>query len=260
VVRLAENQQVNTEGAEDLSKWPLPFNLGIDKFDIIVKAFFQAEADSKDVDVSSLTGRTGLNLTTIKSNLKFFTSIGLLKPGQAKDTYNFEPKGAAYAKALSLKDETRAKDTLNELLSNSYLKDLIGYIELQTNIDYDQLFQHIKAMARLKEDSKYPRGVSGPYSAGISTLIGLLSRAGFVPEIMEKKEPVRTQPSVGRKIAQTSERVKPIDAPPIALSQSIPQSQSNLPFNININVEAKDAESIKQLITLFRELMGKKAE
>lgn len=256
---MSEKDEVAPEAAEEAQKWPLPYNIGMDKLDLIVKAFFQAGADTQKVSAKDLLGRTGLNVNTIKGNIKFLSAIGILKPGEEKDSYMFEPKGATYAKALATNDDKTFSEVLKELMTNSYLKELIDYAELQksSGLTFEQLFQHIRGMARLKEDPKYgTRGIASPYSTGIAALIDLLARAGIVSQdIIEKKEAVRMPTSV-RKVAQKTEQ-QPSAGTRITTTIGPTQGTvTNFPFTLNITIEAKDPESIKQLISLIRELRG----
>jgi hypothetical protein len=245
--------------AEEAQKWPLPYNIGMDKLDLIVKAFFQAGADTQKVSVNDLLGRTGLYINTIKGNIRFLSAIGILKPTEDKDSYMFETKGAAYAKALATNDDKTSSTVLKELMTNSYLKELIDYAELQksSGLTFEQLFQHIKGMARLKEDSKYgPRGVAAPHSTGIAGLIDLLGRAGIVSQdIIAKKEAARA-PTAVRKTVQKIESMPSGDTRIATTGGSIQGTGTNFPFTLNITVEAKDPESIKQLISLIKELRG----
>jgi hypothetical protein len=71
---MSEKDEVAPEAAEEAQKWPLPYNIGMDKLDLIVKAFFQAGADTQKVSANDLLGRTGLNVNTIKGNIKFLSA------------------------------------------------------------------------------------------------------------------------------------------------------------------------------------------
>jgi hypothetical protein len=251
------------ETVEEQPKWPLPFNVGMDKLDMIVKAFRQAGADTKKVSANDLSA-TGLNLNSIKANIKFLSAIGILKPTEEKDSYTLVGKGVTYATALATKDEKTASAALKELLNDSYLKALINFIELQENLNFEQLFEHIKGMARLKEDSKYgTRGIAPPYNTGIFALIDLLIRAGFVsPNIIEKKETTRP-PATAKKSVSPSRKASAIiqneqqNGPETgSKGVTIRGNVNAIPFTLNITIEAKDSESIRQLIAVIRELKG----
>jgi hypothetical protein len=257
---MSGKDEVAPEAAEEAQKWPLPYNIGMDKLDLIVKAFLQAGADIQKVSANDLLGRTGLNVNTIKGNMKFLSAIGILKPAEEKDSYMFETKGATYAKALAANDDKTVSTVLKELMINSYLKELIDYAELQksSGLTFEQLFQHIKGMARLKEDPKYgTRGIAAPYSTGIAALIDLLARAGIVSQdIIAKKETVR-MPTPVRKVTQRSGEQQPSAETRLTTTVGpIQGTVTNFPFTLNITVEAKDPESIKQLISLIKELRG----
>ena len=257
---MAEKEELVPETPEEMVKWPLPFNIALEKLDRIVKAFFQAQADTKKVLANDLPGRTGLNPATIKANAKFLAAVGILKPTEEKNSYTLEPKGAEYAKALASNDEKQYSAFLKDILTNSFLKELIDYIELQgSGLVYEQLFQHIKTMARLKEDPKFgTSGIAAPYATGISTLIDLLCRAGIVSkEIMAKKETVKSA-MVPRKSPQKVERktLEEVTPEKKSIVESFHGNTTGVPFTVSISVEAKDPESIKQLINLVRELRG----
>lgn len=261
---MSEKDEIVVEAAEEQLKWPLPFNVGLDKLDKIVKAFHQSGADTKKVSANDLSA-TGLNINSIKANIKFLSAIGILKPAEEKDSYMLVGKGVLYAKALATKDEKTASTVLKELLNESYLKALINYIELQEPLEFEQLFEHIKGMARLKEDSKYgTRGIAPPYNTGILALIDLLIRAGFVsPNITEKKEAARTAATAKKSVASLKKAITAVQkneqqnaAEPGPEHATIQGNINAIPFNLTITIEAKDSESIKQLIAVIRELKG----
>jgi hypothetical protein len=267
---VSEKDEILAETVEEQPKWPLPFNVGMDKLDMIVKAFRQAGADTKKVSANDLSA-TGLNLNSIKANIKFLSAIGILKPTEEKDSYMLVGKGVTYAMALATKDEKTSSALLKELLNDSYLKALINYIELQENLNFEQLFEHIKGMARLKEDSKYgTRGIAPPYSTGILALIDLLIRAGFVsPNIIEKKETIRPtatakkSPAPSRKattMIPKSEQQNGAEPGSKGAAAIIQGNVNAIPFTLNITIEAKDSESIRQLIAVIRELKGEQQQ
>lgn len=258
-----DEKEESAPETEEASNWPLPNNIGIDKLDLIVKAFFQAKADTQRVSLTDLPGRTGININTIKRNMKFLVAIGILKPPE-NESYTFEPKGITYAKALATNNDATILSTLKELVTNSYLKELIDYAINIPSLTYEQIFQHIKGMARLKEDPKYkPWGVAGPYASGIGCIISLLVRARIIPQdILAQKENVRNPTTAKMSVA-----------PQRKATMAVPNVQQNggeagsegvaiqgninaIPFTLNITIEVKDSESIKQLIAVIKELKG----
>jgi len=258
-----EESTVLAETSEETLRWPLPFNVSLDKLDIIIKAFFQAQADTRPVLVSDLVGRAGLNLETIKRNIKFLSAIGIIKAEEEKeDYYSLEEKGAAYAKSLSVGNAQQSSAMLKDLLVSSYLKELIDFVELRKcsgeKPSFELIFSHIKTMARLKENPKYPRGISTPYAVGISTIIDLLIRAGMVAaDVKTEKETARAAAPVRKTMLKGEQRaVTGVQTAPMSLRTSVQGLNAPFPFTINITVEAKDPESIKQLINLIKELKG----
>ena len=255
---MGEETPTSTEVPEEALKWPLPYNVGLDTLDMMVKGFFQAQADTRSISPADLSRLTALNINTIKANIKFLQAIKILKVEEGKDAYLFEEKGTEYAKALSTNDIAKASSILKELLVDSGLKELVGFVELKKSsgeLNYESLFAHIKAMARVKENPNFPRGVSQPYATGISTLIELLVRTGIAPQdIMATKKEIPRMPAVRR--SKTKSEPEPTVTPALTttIQQRIQGQGANLPFSINITVEAKDPESIKELINLLREL------
>jgi predicted transcriptional regulator len=253
---MAEKDITSVETERETQKWPLPFNIGINKLDLIVKAFFQAGADANPVSLRDIGSRTGINLNTLEPNIKFLLKIGIIKLEEGKkDSYLLTEKGAEYAKALGTGDIKQTSTILKELFEHNF-KELVDFVELRKSsneLTFELLFSQIKTMARLKESEKYPLGVSAPYKVGIYTLIDLLKRAGIVPpDIKPEKEPSRAVILAKKKIPP--ERVVKETPTQIAPIQISAQPVGALPFVINISIEAKDAESIKQLIELIKEL------
>ena len=246
-------------------KWPVPFNVSLDKLDVMVKGFFQGQADSKPMTLQELSRSSGVYKTTAKANANFLEAVKILKAGEEKDSYLFESKGANYARALSDNNAAEASSILKELLMVSPLKELVNFAELQKSsgkLDYDALFTHIKAIARLKDNPKFPYGVSAPYSTGIRTLIDLLVRANIVPKdiITTRKEGAKTisrTPKLPKLEPKPKADVAPQESSTPAkaiVKQEIHGQLSNFPITITISVEAKDPESIKELINLLKEL------
>jgi predicted transcriptional regulator len=253
---VSEKDITSVETEKEAQKWPLPFNIGINKLDLIVKAFFQAGADVNPVSLRDIGSRTGINLNTLEPNIKFLLKIGIIRLEEGKkDSYLLTEKGVEYAKALGTGDMKQASTILKELFKHNF-KELVDFVELRKSsneLTFELLFSQIKTMARLKESEKYPLGVSAPYKAGIYALIDLLKRADIVPpDIKPEKEPSRAV-TIAKKKTSLGLAVKetPIQKAPIQVGA---QTSVTLPFVINISIEAKDAESIKQLIELIKEL------
>jgi hypothetical protein len=117
------------EESEKQTKWPLPFNIDIEKLDLITKAFFQASADTKSIAPADLKATTSLNATTIGANAKFLAAIGVLQTSNRR-TYMLTEKGALYAKRIGGKQLTEAGAILADLLKSTS-PELTQFIELQ---------------------------------------------------------------------------------------------------------------------------------
>ncbi|RLI41138.1 hypothetical protein DRO69_11960 [Candidatus Bathyarchaeota archaeon] len=254
---MSEENASSAEAKEEMLKWPIPVNIGIGKLDSIVKAFFAAKADVQAVSLTDLESRTGIYPRTLKANIEFLSKLGIIKLEEGKrDSYLLTEKGAEYAKALSAGDVKQTSIILKELFESNF-KELVDFVEIRKSsneLAFESLFSHIKTMARLKEYEKYPRGVSPPYRAGIYTLIKLLKRAEIVPlETKREKETPSQVTAPAKKRPQLETAVKKTRTQAVQTQISV-QPSGTLPFVINISIEAKDAESIKQLIELIKEL------
>jgi DNA-binding PadR family transcriptional regulator len=235
--------------------WSIPFNISLDKLDLIVKACYTASADKHPVAASQISSISGIHPRTVFPNLRFLASIGLLVPDSAKKTYSLSSKGVEYAKDLSNKELDQAGKVLKTILPNTHLKELLGYIEVHgsSNLTADALFRRIKTFARLKDDSRYGSGVSAPYQTGITCLIDLLKRAGFVSTGASAKfDNSKTSTNPKKPLA----RVKDTMMLPSPNSEATGQTTSIVtqPINFNINIEVKDADSLKRIIELLKEL------
>lgn len=80
----AELSESNENTGEAL-KWPIPLNIGIDKLDVIVKAFFQGQADTRSISAPEIARTTGMNLRTLRINIKFLQALKILKVGEGTD-------------------------------------------------------------------------------------------------------------------------------------------------------------------------------
>jgi hypothetical protein len=89
--------------------------------------------------------------------------------------------------------------------------------------------------------------------------MSLLVKAGYVqPALIEQSEHGKSAGLGGRKSARLSKETSKKDESFIPKASSIGMSQAlnlgTLPFNVNITIEAKDPESIKQVTELMKYL------
>jgi predicted transcriptional regulator len=244
---MSDGEQESLSEVEEPSAWLIPLNLSIDNLDKIVKACFSARADTTPVSYQDVVTRAGIHVATVAPNLRFLTSVGILQTDKARKTFTFTSKGVEYAKSLGGGDLTRAGQILKELLPSSHLNELLGYMEVQgAGLAYDGLFNQIKTLSRAKEDAN--GRVRPTVSAGIRCLMALLIRAGFANESIlrqvEERKPVASTGRKGERQVKESGsegKIEPIQ-PVFRIGGNAPLT----PFNLNITVEAKDPESIKQ--------------
>lgn len=250
-------EEARTENVEESGQWTIPFNLSIESLDVITKACFQAKADTTPVSPESIYKVSGIHPRTTAPNMRFLASIGVLARSKIDKEYTLTSKGADYAKSLGIGDEAKAGEALRDLLSTSHVNDLLGYVNVQgTGITYESLFNHVKTLARTKVDERGE--VSGPFKAGIRCLISLLARAGFVRQDILGQLSESTKPT---QIIRKNPKVRGSAGIEKSLTINRPAAESysrdepeTLPVNINITIEAKDPEAIKQVAELLRQL------
>src|SRR5438445_5687163 len=100
------------------SRWPLPFNISLEKLDLITKAYFQAGADQQPVLAADLSKTTALNPTTLKANSKFLASIGILQQTD-NHLYSLTADGTVYVKALSSGDTIERASIIKNIVRHS---------------------------------------------------------------------------------------------------------------------------------------------
>lgn len=250
--------------AVESSKWSIPFAVGLDKLDLITKACYQLHADTEPVEGNKIASATNIHPKTTTPNLAFLVAIGVLTQDKSKTTYQLTPKGKQYAASLKSNEMKEASNALKALLQNSHLKDLLDYVELHSgsnDLTYENLFAKIKSLARIKEDSS--GSVNNTYRAGINCLMGLLARADFVTQdVIQKPEGVRASTSTPKRQVRTQKEAATGERTPDTRDEgrtSPPSNQptfASLPMNINVVIEAKDSESIKQVIELVKAVHG----
>jgi len=239
-----------------LEKWPLPFNISYAKLDLIIRGYFRAGADNRLVTADDLSKTTGLNLNTLKANSRFLVSLGVLAQAEGEG-FSLTTEGSGYAKALSSGDEGQLASLIRKLVEESPLRDLANFIELRgaSSISYEQLFNHVKTMARLPENPKHPRGLAAPYVTGINTLFDLLIKGGMLPaELRGARLEVKPISTMKRSSAPKQSLPMTDGATTLAAPGPPSPSASQIPISVNIVIEAKDPTSIKELIGLLKEL------
>ena len=248
-------------GQDEESGWSIPQNLSIDKFDRIVVACHKAEADKRPVDSTRIATIAGIDARTTVPNLRFLEDIGVLSTANKGKSYSLTEKGTKYSESLSSNQVEEAAPVLRELLTSSHLKDLITYLEVQKGskqLAYDSVFSKITSMARIIPNEQGQ--LSGRMSSGIRCLISLLERAQFVPSGFSQQATVKTTEPTARKLPKPlrAKHKEGVDENESGTSGEVRGNMrmASPPFNITINIEAKDAESIKQLRALIKELLG----
>lgn len=240
------------------STWPIPFNLSLNKLDIISKACFASKADTAPATLEEISRVAAVHARSTGPNLRFLVSIGVLTFDERTKRYSLTQRGTEYCKALGTGDIKAAGGVLKGLLPNSHLSELIGFIGVQgSNLTYENLFNHIKTLARVRTDGDGK--VADPVRAGIRCLIGLLERAEYVQEgtVQQVEQSRPSQQSAKRTPRVAKDQNKEpqnVSAVGTQGEKEEDMAVSKTPFTINITIEAKDAEAIKQVIELVKRL------
>src|SRR3989442_15659816 len=110
---LATEQKIGEKEEPDaaVSKWPLPFNISLDKVELILKGYYRAGADQHPVSAADLASTTGLNALTIKANSKFLANIGWLKLVD-RNQYTLTTSATDFVKSLSSADGIRVANLI----------------------------------------------------------------------------------------------------------------------------------------------------
>jgi large-conductance mechanosensitive channel len=192
----------------EVEKWIIPFGAKLDTVNMILKAFFIAGADKNFVSQDKIGQNTGLGRGTIGPNLSFLVFAQALEKNE-KDTklYKLTEKGTKYAKAASESNKEEMSKEIKSILDGSF-KELVNFVNLRKSsgkIDFDTIFNHIKTMARIKDEPNRSRGVNPAYASGISTLIDMLILAGIVDDSIKPVE----QPSQKSAVKPRKKTAKP---------------------------------------------------
>ncbi len=166
-------------------KWPVPFGASVDTWKMLILAFYREGADRSHIKFDTAAAKTGQSVDSLKRLSRFITFSGFMSKNEYEE-YKFTENGANYAKALAEKDAEATKDSLGKILMGSPLKEIHDFIEIRQAADkfsgYEELFNKIKANARIGDDDKYYGGVNPAYKTAIDTLIDMFVVAEWVPE------------------------------------------------------------------------------
>ena len=166
---------------EKEKKWSMPFNIGYESFQLILKTLFQQKADEEPVSLSRIGSIAGLNPKTISSNMTFLKAINVIVD-ETKNGYQLTPWGVEYAKAIYTNDKNATKEKSLELIQNSHLKSLADKIDLKKDsITLEEIYLFIKGQGRYAEGAG-TTGMTPPYATGAKALINIFDEAGILPE------------------------------------------------------------------------------
>ncbi len=246
-----------------IEKWVVPFGASQDILVNILKTFYVAGADAKFVSRDEVIQR-GIDRTPLVNNLQFLVSLGALEKDEASKNYKLTPTGLEYSRAAYSSDKEKIATSMKSLIEGSF-HELVDYTKLnKETLNFTDLFNHIKAMARIKEDDKYPPwNVNPAYRLGIFALIDMLKTAGLIdasvsaPTKSAEKLPIKaraqkpqprssvTQKRAKNKEEQPSEKETPIKSKELVLNAQI-QAQ--------LVVDTKDEKSVENFLKIIKAL------
>lgn len=188
------------------TKWSMPFNIGYESFQLILKTLFQQKADVNPVPLSRIGSIAGLNPKTISSNMTFLKAIKVVKE-ESKDGYMLTPRGVQYARGFYMNDPKIIKEKSIEIIKNSHLKTLYDVIDIKKDsITISDVYSFVRGEGRYAEGAGIT-GMTPPYATGAKTLLHIFKDAGFLPnsfdvdvsipqnkKIKQNKKPLNTQP------------------------------------------------------------------
>jgi len=161
--------------------WPIPSNIGFEPFKKVVGAFYQKDAESKEVTSKTIANAVGMTIKSIWGPIRFLLAIKILEEDKTKG-YKLTTKGAEYAKAVYKEDKDGVKNSCSEIINNSYLKTLVDYISVnKADLSVEGLYKFIRA------EGKFPAGpgsagMTAPYATGARTLLHIFNTAKIFPE------------------------------------------------------------------------------
>lgn len=173
-----------SQNNNESKKWVIPFNIGYDSFQLILKTMFQQKGDQNYVPLDRLISITQLGQGTIRGNMSFLKSINAAT-GDTKIGFMLTDMGKDYAKAIFANNSELIKTTSSKLIENSHLQSLLSIIEIKGGkITVDDLYDFIRSEGRFADGTGHT-GMSGPYASGARTLLHIFKNAGKLPENLE---------------------------------------------------------------------------
>ena len=252
---------------EKEKKWSMPFNIGYEAFQLILKAMYQQKADENPVSVSKIGSIAGLNPKTISSNMTFLKAINVIKE-DTKNGFQLSKLGVDYAKAIYMKDKNAIKEKSAEIISKSHLKILSDKIELKANtITLEEIYSFIKGEGRYAEGSGIT-GMTPPYATGSKTLMHIFDDAGNLPDSIDLENlPEITHKQKTRKKISVKQKKQPGKTINDNLQDEDESVQSQLPSEAfgrvvvkgvgNVDITDNDTLTLAQS---FMDLIKKKVE
>jgi len=241
-------QTVSTPSVE---KWVVPFGVSFETLNKILKTYYVAGADARFVDLQDIIQR-GVDRTPLVNNIQFLISLGALereKPDSKK--CKLTSLGLEYSKAASANDKEKAKTAIKSMFDSSF-KELTDYVDLNKDtLSFEDLFNHIKAMARIKEDEKYPPWKVNPaHRTGIFAFVDMLKVAGLIGDTIKPPEKSALKPTPKPKQPRTTPSKTAHETPQEPIET--PRLQLGTQIQAQVTVDVKDSKSISNFLKMMQ--------
>jgi hypothetical protein len=230
-----------------------------DKYlDGILSAIYRVGKASTSKEIQQKDSTLG-DFVCIGRACSFLSYLGLVKG--SKSPFELSTDGRDIAIALAENKGERVLEIWKKtLLAHSLYSELQNYMETQGGKTGSSLGfgEHLRKLSGKSYNTKYVQ-------EGGKRIAVLLASKGLIN--FDRDNDTISFPASGTQKPVQPPPITPPQAPPTPTTVTVKSGSqpgatipSTLPFSINISVEAKDPDSIKQVIALIRELTGKKSE
>jgi hypothetical protein len=224
--------------------------------DSILHAIYRVGKASTSKEIQQKESSLG-DFACIGRACSFLNYLGLVKG--AKSHFELSTEGREIAIALAENHGEKALEVWKKtLLAHDLYKELQNYMNTQGGKTGSSLGfgEHLRKLSGKSLNTTY-------IQEGGKRIAVLLASKGLI--LFDRDNDAISFPTGGKQEPVQPSQPPPSQMPPATVTiKATPQPEttpsSTLPCSINISVEAKDPDSIKQVIALIRELTGKKAE
>jgi len=173
-----EKQDSKKQENESNERWG-PQNVGYDSYKKIINSLHVLRADTKKVNISSLSSAAGFLPKSILSAMLFLNSLGVVEGN--KDGYRVTESGQVYVKAIVQNDTNSLKQESQKIIDKTFLQKLKNYITVnKEDLSLEKIYRFAASEARYGE-GKGPFNLHQPHFTGIRTLLQIFKNAEYLP-------------------------------------------------------------------------------